>query len=159
MYERPDHFQTTCRKTSTYTLQPTPAPERALERVVMRCRRLYHGALDQRSTAWQRCHSSVWRYQQEAELKAIRAALPAYAALHRHVLQDVLARLDKTYQACFRRGQRGKPAGSPRCKGRERFHSCPDKECGNGARLENGSRVRSQMGRLAVRWSRPLAGT
>jgi putative transposase len=88
--------QSACRKTYTYKLQPTPAQERELERVVMLCRHLDTVALEPRSTAWQRCHVSVSRYQQEAELKDIRAAFPAYAAVHRHVLQDVLARLERT---------------------------------------------------------------
>jgi len=88
--------QTTWRKTYKYKLQPTPTQERERERVVTRCRQLYNVALDQRITAWQRCHVSVSRYQQEAELKDIRAAFPEYATIHSHVLQDVLARLDKT---------------------------------------------------------------
>jgi putative transposase len=62
-------------------------------------------AQQQRITAWQRCHVSLSRYQQEAELKAIRTEFPDYAAIHRHVLQDVLARLDKTDQAFFHRLQ------------------------------------------------------
>ena len=88
--------QHSLRKTFKYKLQPTPAQEQELERVVMVCRQLYNVALDQRITAWQRCHVSVSRYQQEAELKDIRAAFPEYATVHRHVRHDVLARLDKT---------------------------------------------------------------
>src|SRR5262252_4148125 len=125
----------------------------------MLCRQLYNVALEQRITAWHRCQVSVSRFQQEAELKDIRAELPAYAALHSHVLQDVLARLDKTYQAFFRRMQRGEKAGFPRFKGRERFHSFTYKEFGNGARLDNGVLVLSKIGRIAMRWSRPIAGT
>src|SRR5260221_12047918 len=34
-----------------------------------------------------------------------------------------------------------------------------DQEYGNGARLDNGYLVLSKIGRLAVRWSRPLEGT
>ncbi|HEV2461218.1 MAG TPA: helix-turn-helix domain-containing protein [Ktedonobacterales bacterium] len=64
------------RKTFKYKLQPTPEQVRELERVLMRCRHLYNTALEQRITAWQRCHVSVGRYQQEAELKDIRAAFP-----------------------------------------------------------------------------------
>ena len=108
------------RKTYKEKLRPTPAQERALDEVLWRCRTLYNIALEHRITAWQRCHVSVSRYEQEAELKAIRAAFPAYAAMHSHVLQDVLARLDKTYQAFFRRVQRGEKAGFPRFKGRDR---------------------------------------
>ncbi len=82
--------------------------------------------------------SPVTRSQQEAELKAIRADFPEYTALHRHVLQDVLARLDTTYQAFFRRVANGEQPGFPRFQGRNRWHSFTDKEYGNGARLDDG---------------------
>src|SRR5262249_23396133 len=85
--------------------------------------------------------------------------MPDYAAIHSHVLQDVLARLDKTYQAFFRRVQRGELAGFPRFKGRGRYHSFTFKEYGNGARLDNGALVLSKIGRISVHWSRPIAGT
>jgi putative transposase len=91
--------------------------------------------------------------------KAIRAEFPEYAALHSHVLQDVLARLDKTYQAFLRRVPRGEQAGFPRFQGRERFHSFTSKEFGNGARLDNSVLVLAKIGCIAVRWSRPIEGT
>jgi putative transposase len=119
----------TVRKTYKEQLRPTPAQERALEEVLGRCRTLYTVALEQRITAWQRCQVSVSRYEQEAaELKAIRAEMPEYAARHSHLLQDVLARRDKTSQAFFRRVQRGEKAGFPRFKGRDRYHRFPFKE-------------------------------
>jgi putative transposase len=74
-------------------------------------------------------------------------------------LQDVLARLDRTYQAFFRRLQRGDKPGFPRFHGKDRYHSCTYKEYGNGARLDNGYLVLSKIGRIAVRWSRPIEGT
>jgi putative transposase len=150
--------QATCRKTYKEKLRPTPAQERQLEEVLWHCRTLYNTALEQRITAWQRCHVSLTRYQQEAELKAIRAELPEYAAIHSHVLHDVLARLDKTYQAFFRRLANGDKPGFPRFQGRDRYHSFTYKEYGNGARLDNGSLVLSKLGRIAVRWSRPIHG-
>jgi hypothetical protein len=52
----------------------------------------------------------------------------------------VLARLDKTYQA------------------RSRSHSFTYKEVGNGATVENGFLVLCKIGRIAIRWSRPLVG-
>ena len=108
------------RKTCQEKLRPTPVQERQLAEVLWRCRVLYNTALEQRITAWQRCHVSVTRYQQEAELKAIRAELPEYAAIHSHVLQDVLARLDKTYQTFFRRLAAGEQPGFPRFHGQNR---------------------------------------
>ncbi len=75
------------------------------------------------------------------------------------MLQDVLARLDKTYQAFFRRVQAGEKAGFPRYQGRDRWHSFTYKEFGNGATLDNGFLVLAKIGRFAVRWSRTLEGT
>jgi putative transposase len=151
--------QPTVRKTYKYKLKPTPTQERELGRVLGLCRALYNTALEQRITAWQRARVSVSRFQQEVELKDIRAEFPEYAAIHSHVLQDVLARLDKTYQAFFRRVKVGEKAGFPRYQSRDRWHSFTYKEVGNGATLDNGYLVLSKIGRIAVRWSRPLEGT
>jgi putative transposase len=96
----------------------------------------------------------VKRFAQEAELADIRAEYPEYAAVHSHVLQDVLARLDKAYQAFFRRVAAGETPGYPRFQGRNRYHSFTFKEYGNGARLENGCLVLCKIGRIAVHWSR-----
>jgi putative transposase len=86
----------TVRKTFQYKLQPTPEQERELERVLWRCRTLYNTAWEQRSTLYRQRGLSLSRYQQEAELAALRAAFPEYAVSHSHVLQDVLVRLDRT---------------------------------------------------------------
>jgi putative transposase len=151
--------ETTCRKTFKEKLRPTPTQERALEEVLWRCRALYNAALEQRITAWQRCRVSVSRYDQEAELKDLRADFSDYAAIHSHILQDVLARLEKTYQAFFRRVQQGEKAGFPRFKGINRYHSFTFKEYGNGVILDHGVLVLSKIGRLSVHWSRPVEGT
>jgi putative transposase len=143
----------------TYQEKLRPTQERALAEVLWRCRELYNVALEQRITAWQRRRVSLSRFEQEAELKDLRAEFPEYAGIHSHVLQDVLARLDRTYQAFFRRVQRGEKAGFPRFKGRNRFHSFTLKEYGNGARLDNGVLALSKIGRISVHWSRPLEGT
>jgi putative transposase len=151
--------QPTARKTFKYKLKLTPKQERELESVLGLCWQLYNTALEQRIATWQRRHVSLARFEQEAELKDIRAAFPEYEAVHSHVLQDVLARLYKTYQAFFRPVQRDEKAGLPRFKGGNRYHSFTYKELGNGAAINNGFLVLSKLGRIAVRWSRPLLGT
>jgi putative transposase len=151
--------QHTVRKTYKEKLRPTPAQERALDEVLLRCRGLYNTALEQRITAWQRRRASLSRYDQEVELKDIRAEFPEYAAIHSHILQDVLARLDKTYQAFFRRVRSGEKAGFPRFKGGNRYRSFTFKEYGNGATLDNSYLVLSKIGRIAIHWSRPIEGT
>jgi putative transposase len=74
------------------------------------------------------------------------------------VLQDVLARLDRTFQAFFRRVTAGERAGFPRFKGHSRWHSFTFKEYGNGAQLDNWVLVLSKRGRIAIHWSRPIEG-
>jgi putative transposase len=153
------------RKTFKYKhkLKPTPQQERELERALWRCRTLYNTALEQRKAAYERCGVSLSRYGQEAELKDLRAALPEYAAIHSHVLPDVLARLDKAFQAFFRRVREGQTPGYPRFHGRDRYKSFTYKEVGNGATLDGGTDTGvlalSKIGRIALRWSRPLEGT
>ncbi len=150
------------RKAYKYKLKPTPEQERQLEEILWQCRSLYNTALEQRLTLWKQRGVTCSQYEQEAEPKDLRAEMPDYAAIHSHVLQDVLARLNKTYQAFFRRvkaKEAGQTPGIPRFQGRNRWHSFAFKEYGNGARLDNGFLVLSKIGRIAVRWSRPIAGT
>jgi putative transposase len=96
-----------------------------------------------------------------AELPDLKAAFPEYAEVNAQVLQDVLTRLDKTYQAFFRRVKSGQTPGFPRFQARNRYHSFTYKQVGEhgGARLDNGCLVLSKIGRIALRWSRPLEGT
>jgi putative transposase len=149
------------RKTYQEKLRPTPAQAAALDEVLWRCRTLYNTALEQRISLHRQRGVSISRYQQEAELKYLRAECPEYAAIHSHVLQDVLARLDRTYQEFFRRLADGEKPGFPRFKGRDshRYRSFTFKEYGNGARLENGFLVLAKIGRISVHWSRPVEGT
>jgi len=113
----------TVRKPYQEKLRPTPAQERELERVLGRCRALYNTALEHRLLLYRQRGIPVTRYQQEAEVNDIRAALPEYAAIHCHVLQDVLARLDKPYQAFFRRAAHGEKPGFPRFHGKDRYRT------------------------------------
>jgi putative transposase len=149
-------------KTYKYKLKPTPAPEQALEAVLSRCRTPYNAALEQRRTWWERGQGkSATCYQQQAELPDLKAALPDYAEVNAQVLQDVLLRLDRAFQAFFRRLAAGEAPGYPRFQGRERYNRFTYKQVSDhgGARLDNGFLVLSKVGRLAVRWSRPLDGT
>jgi putative transposase len=147
------------RKTFKDKLKQTPDQERELERILLFCRRLYNTALEQRKIAYERCGISLSRYGQEAELKDIRAEMPEYAGIHSHVLQDVLVRLDRAFQAFFHRLREGQTPGYPRFKGCERYNSFTYKEFGDGARLDNGFLILSKIGKIAIRWSRPMEGT
>jgi putative transposase len=91
-------------------------------------------------------------------LPGIKAALPEYAEVHSQVLQDVVLRVDRAFQAFFRRVQQGKTPGYPRFHGRHRYNSFTYPQFGSGAHLDRGFLVLSKIGRIALRWSRPLEG-
>jgi putative transposase len=136
--------QQTVRTTSTYKLKPTPQQEQALAFVVRRCRELYNAGLQERHEAWQKCGVSITAASQSAQLPDITEARPEYREAHSQVVQDVLTRLDRAFQRFFARLKNGAAAGYPR------FH---------GAARYNSFLLLSKIGRLAVRWSRPIEGT
>jgi putative transposase len=102
---------------------------------------------------------SITLARQSAQLPAIKEVRPEYREIHSQVLQDVLTRLDRAFHAFFRRVQQGETPGYPRFHGERRSNSFTYKQFGNGAILENGVLVLSKLGRIVVRWSRPLEGT
>jgi putative transposase len=146
-------------KTYKYKLKPTPEQEQAMAFVVRRCRELYNAALQERKEAWEKRRVSVSLAGQSAQLPDIKGVRPEYREIHSQVLQDVLTRLDRAFQAFFRRVKNGENPGYPRFKGANRYDSFTYKQFGNGATLDNGFLVLSKIGHLALRWSRPLEGT
>src|SRR5215472_5604803 len=146
----------TVRRTFQYKLKPTPEQERALEFVLRRCRELYNAALQERRDAWQKCAVSIALADQSAQLPAVKEVRPEYHGIHSQVLQDVLTRLDRAFQSFFRRVKNGEQPGYPRFQSANRYNSFTYKQFGNGATLDNGFLVLATIGRIAVRWSRPI---
>ncbi|HEX5155626.1 MAG TPA: transposase [Ktedonobacterales bacterium] len=151
----------TTRKSYKYKLRPTAEQAWLLERTLMLCRHVYNAAIGERREAWRMRGVSVSYYHQKAELPSIKEAMPEYSEVNAQVLQDVVLRVDRAFQAFFRRIKAGEIPGYPRFQGRERFNSITYPQAGEhgGARLDNGFLVLSKIGRVAVRWSRPLEGT
>ncbi|HET8909599.1 MAG TPA: transposase [Ktedonobacterales bacterium] len=149
----------TTRKSYQYKLKPTPQQTQMLDRTLMLCRHVYNAAISERREAWRMRGVSLTYYQQKAKLPGLKEAMREYSAVHSQVLQDVVLRVDRAFQAFFRRVKAGETPGYPRFHGRDRFNSFTYPQYDNGARLESGCLVLSKIGRVAVHWSRPLAGT
>ena len=149
------------RKTYKYKLMPTPAQERALEMVLWRCRGLYNAALQERKAAWEKCRVSVNFAMQSAQLPGIKEVRPEYRDINAQVLQDVLHRLDKTFQAFFRRVEASEQPGYPRFQGRNRYTSFTYPQVGShsGTVLDGSILSLSKIGRIPIRLHRPLVGT
>ncbi|HKW22157.1 MAG TPA: transposase [Ktedonobacterales bacterium] len=150
------------RKTYKYRLIPTPAQEQALESVLSRCRMLYNVALEQRKTWWARGQEkAATYYQQKAELPDLKASCLEYAEINAQVLQDVILRVERTYQDFFRRVMQGegkKTPGYPRFQGQSRYNSFTYPQYGGGAVLYGGLLSLSKIARIRIRLHRPLEG-
>jgi putative transposase len=146
-------------KTYKYKLSPTAEQERALDRTLLLCRHVYNGALEQRKTWWERGQGrSATYYQQKAELPDLKAACPDYAEVNAQVLQDVFLRVDRAFQAFFRRLKNGEQPGYPRFQGWGRYTSFTYPQYGGGAVLDGSLLSLSKIGRILIRLHRPLEG-
>src|SRR5260370_40625518 len=152
--------QPSVRKTYQYHLLPMSEQEQTLETVLSRCRMLYNVAFEQRKTWWGRGQGiGATYYQQKAELPDLKVACPDYAEVNAQVLQDVILRVERTYQAFFRRLQAGEQPGSPRFQGRNRYHSFTYPQDGGGVVLDGGVLSLSKLCRVPIRLHRPLGGS
>ena len=146
-------------KSYKYRLYPSKAQELLLEQTLETCRRWYNTCLAERKEAYETEKRTVEKFTQLRKVKELKQSNPYATNVHSHILQVVVQDLDKAFQAFFRRIQSGETPGYPRFKGRDRFDSFGLKEYGNGFKLDGRRLKLSGMGRLRVRWHRPMEGT
>ena len=86
--------------------------------------------------------------------------MPEYAEVHSQVLQDVVLRVERAFQAFFRRVKAGETPGYPRFHGRDRYNSFTYPQVGEhgGAALDGGLLSLSKIGRIPLRLHRPFGG-
>jgi putative transposase len=127
------------------------------------CCELYNACLQERRDHWQHRGVSITAAQQMAQLPAIKHLRPDVAAIGSQVLQDVVQRLDRAFQAFFRRAKAGETPGYSRFKSRRRYDSLTFKQCGwKLGPLSASGRKRTLtlhgIGTLTLFWSRELEG-
>ena len=81
---------------------------------------LWNAALAERIDCYRKTGRSITLYDQFRSLTAIRAADPAFRQFPVDPQRSVLFRLDRAFQAFFRRVKAGQKPGFPRFKGRNR---------------------------------------
>lgn len=144
-------------KAFRYRLRPTKAQEVALNQQLRLCRDLYNCGLEERIEAYKKAKKTITGYDQMKHLTEIKAALPEYKGVYSQVLQDVLKRLDRTYQSFFRRVKQGaKKVGFPRFKGAGWYDSLTYPQLGFS--LSGDVAYFSKIGNIRLRLSRPLEG-
>lgn len=118
-------------------------------------RDLYNAALEERREHWERGHRVTF-YTQQAQIPAIRRALPEYATVDAQVLGYCLKKLDLAFAAFFRRCREGGAPGYPRFKGRSRFNSMTYRQ--SGWKLDGRYLTLRGVGRVKLHLSRPIEG-
>jgi putative transposase len=146
-------------KAYKYRIYPNQTTTDKLYWVLNRCRELYNAALDERKSAYRIAGKSISVYEQKRELVEIKEEVrPEYQEIASHILQDVVFRLDKAYQAFFRRVKNGEKPGYPRFQGRNRYDSFtyPD---GAGWKLDACTRPPDKKGMVTVKLHLSKIGT
>jgi putative transposase len=143
-------------KAYKFRLYPTKKQIGMLEWTLRRCKELYNAALQERKEAYQMCGVSVFYCGQAAQLPQIKQLREEYQQIHSQVQQDVLRRLDKAFEAFFRRVENGETPGYPRFKSGDRYHSFTYPQGGYeiiGNRLHL-----SKVGHLKIKLHREIKG-
>src|SRR5215831_10882972 len=115
-------------------LYPTQAPAQFLAGQLREACSLYHAARQERDDAWKTCRKSINYYDQANQLKAMRGE-GRIGLANFSCCQDVLGRVDKTYQAFFARVKRGERPGFPRYRSERHYHSITFPCWGDGCAL------------------------
>jgi putative transposase len=138
-----------------FRLYPNSNQRQALDRILEIHRQVYNAALKERRHAWQRCGVSVRYADQANQLKDVRSFDDDAAWCNYSSLQQTLRRLDRAFQAFFRRVKAGGKPGYPRFKGRGWFKSI----CyvyGDGIRLKDGRLYVQNVGLVRLFQHRPI---
>jgi putative transposase len=143
------------RKTFKYRLYPNRLQRERLQTTVDLCRELYNAALQERRDGYKVARAKLNYYTQANQLTEIKSIRPDVASLHSQVLQDVLRRVDKSFQNFFRRVKAHQRPGFPRFQGRQRYDSFTYPQV--GFKL-NGKLQLSKVGNVKIKLHREPQG-
>jgi putative transposase len=149
------------RKAFKYRLYPTAEQERALAKMLETHRHLYNRALAERKSAWEERQESVSYGQQSTHLRGERTTNAYLARTNFSSCQATLRRLDRAFQAFFRRVKVRETPGYPRFKGSNRFDTVEVPSYSDGCKWDgDAARVYFQhVGLLKVKLHRLVEGT
>ncbi len=145
------------RKSYKYWLKLTKKQKSALQEMLDECRWLYNLFLEQRILAYEELEISLSKYQQLMFLPLLKEERPSLTKVHSQVLQDVVVRLDRAFEAFFRRCSKGgeKP-GFPRFRGYDRYDSFTYPQ--SGFEVVGSELKLSKIGPIRMKQHRPIFG-
>ncbi len=110
-------------KTYQFRIYPTKKQETTLGEWLALCCQVYNAALQERRDAYRMAGISLGFAHQCAELPECKEVYPELAEVNAQVLQNVVKRVDRSFQAFFRGCKTGEKIGYPRFKSHLRYHS------------------------------------
>jgi putative transposase len=142
-----------------YRLYPNTSQRQTLNRILETHRQVYNAALQERRDAWKRCGISIRYTDQANQLKEIRSFDADVAWCNFSSLQQTLRRLNKAFEAFFRRVRAARIGGSqkpgyPRFKGRNWKSVCY--VYGDGIKLRDGRLYVQNVGLVRFFQHRPI---
>ncbi|MXZ90091.1 MAG: IS200/IS605 family element transposase accessory protein TnpB [Chloroflexi bacterium] len=150
----------TTARTYQVKAQLTREGHRRLDAVLRMSARLYNAALQERRDAYRMAGVSISKYDQTKQFTLVRGDDPAWAALDVQVGRSALFRVDRAYQAFFRRIKAGDKPGFPRFRSSRRYRSIELTDAGSRSWLTvNGDRAQIRvkgLPTLRLRPHRPL---
>lgn len=145
------------RKVFKYRIFPSKAQITRLNTTLTLCCELYNAGLQERRDAYRIERKSVSRFDQINQLPEIKAIREDVAGVHSRVLEDVLRRLDRSFQAFFRRvKERNGKAGFPRFRSRKRYDSFAYSQ--SGFAIRDGKLRLSKIGDVRIKLHRAVVG-
>lgn len=143
-------------KAYKYKLKVSKTFEANCTQVLNVCRELYNASIQERRDAYAINGVSLNYQTQSAQLPEIKSFREDAKGIYSQVLQDILKRSDKAFQAFFRRCKQGETPGFPRFKSKDRFDSFTYP--GTGFSLQGDKLFLSKIGSCRVRLSREIVG-
>ena len=143
-------------KAYKFKLKVSKTIKRKLEETLSVCCEIYNAALQERRDAWQLNRISINYHAQSAQLPEIKLVRDDVNSIYSQILQDVLRRVSKTFDAFFARVKRGDRAGFPRFKSVSRFDSFCFPQ--SGFKLVEDKLTLSKIGNIRLRLSRKIEG-
>lgn len=144
------------KKTFKYRIFPTKAQTSKLEATLGLCRELYNSALQERRDAWKLNRINISNQDQEKQLPEIKTIREDLNSVYSQVLQDVLKRVDRSFQNFFRRVKRKEKAGFPRFQNKFRYNSFTYKQLGFS--LSDEKLNLSKIGKIKIKLHREIIG-
>jgi putative transposase len=139
-----------------FRIYPSRVQKTKLEQTLSLCCELYNAALQERRDAWRINRTSINYHAQAVQLPEIKTLRPELGTVHSQILQDTLKRLDKAFDAFFRRLKTKEKAGFPRFRSRFRYDSFTFPQ--SGFAIQKGKLSLSKIGKVKIKLHRDIEG-